>query len=1256
MKFKDLLEIEYVIDLFANAINTENILELIRLASCYSVAWATIKSEKLIDIDNELLLLAELPKKNIDLVKSIFLYLLANRAYTKGDFSLSVKYFKSAKKIIAKSESAESEIIVHKIIQSFILAGWGRLLITRGRVRQAQALFNKAIESYSENLIAKVQIARLLNRKKCDIELDKIRNNIYESEKALLSKIETTPYSEFEVKWHCSDIKFACRDTVMAEAGYEGCNPRSKNITKDNPYDLFRIGAALGLARIYKKKAQEALESNDFKMLDIATKRQLRFYGWAESHIVEHSAYHLNGLGNFYFYLGDYQKAEQFFKKAIALNPEYVKAKCRLADVMYAVGSYHLAEELYNKVLELNPNSAEALSGLGFIYLLRGNTEYAKQHFEKAITDFPRYSKAALGLASIYIENGDYILALGKLNLVDDNDYLLAHVLSTKRKIYWQLGQHSKAIEAQKKAEEILSKRINNLQKLSKYESLKRSFDNEHYKNEDLLVRTGMGYLMMQSFRFESAFYHYARSILAYIARYKDVPVSVNETIGLVQTLACLGYTDAALEILELIISKRNEVEKEKQYNCRLYILAASLYISIGKYHEAKEYIDKASSLQPLYPPISNLIGILNFELGRYKRAAKDFFKASKLKYFNVNNCANNSEQANNESSYLSNLAIAEHMAGHPIEADVHINEAKKLSASNETILRNKIRMIETRDGPKAGLNLLNKEIDKCAEAETFVLAGVLCQQVALLIKDLRKDNNNEDSSNEVTRRSQLIHDSQQYLKKATSIANDSQFMITPRAAKSLNFYIDYLNNNADTFKDQTRISRIKEVLSFEHLDKCPQLTENKVMLAFANLAIDNISGALLICRNALENTYDKEEKYVHRLLPSSSIYFLLRFIEALAYRQQGEFDVAEYHLELIKKDLNKVLGFKRTYWLSFYRLKVQKDLSSKVADRITEKAQKLQAITFNQIGVIKAEMMNKVPLAVFGRCAGLYFNKSSQLDPDLAAAEHNRTAFLKIRRRKQNVALLVMAVVSVLILLIMYPVREGLFNTVSTAKLADGWRQSPFLTSIIIIYGLIIVGIIQRLLMTSVAWFISRKVKSRHKMRLLASKYEFNTLVAWVMIACLMPIFISWGYLASQTLIFKELPFAPKITKLAKNEFIKDSIKSMPGMTYLEPLIDRSTLKSIGTSYQLFLINNTKLAVAVFTAYLTAICYLLWLSKSPGLRLVLKRFKALGVEVDVDYKQFELNDIHFFPESLSALQEVQVLETYRTGNFTKDF
>ena len=94
-------------------------------------------------------------------------------------------------------------------------------------------------------------------------------------------------------------------------------------------------------------------------------------------------------LGNVNGWLGNMAEAEDSFRKALALQPDYADAHCSLGNALYSQGKAEQAVECYNTALRLNPDHSEARMNLGTALHFLGRSHEAEESYRSSINQRP---------------------------------------------------------------------------------------------------------------------------------------------------------------------------------------------------------------------------------------------------------------------------------------------------------------------------------------------------------------------------------------------------------------------------------------------------------------------------------------------------------------------------------------------------------------------------------------------------------------------------------------------------------------------------------------------------------------------------------------------------------------------------------------------------------------------------------------------------------------------------------------------------
>lgn len=151
--------------------------------------------------------------------------------------------------------------------------------------------------------------------------------------------------------------------------------------------------------------------------------------------------------GIIYYALKDYDKAENYYKKAIEEDKEYTQARYNLCGLYLTVKKYdkaieqcliaaedplyqarasaytnlgiahfrkgdvNTAKKYYDRALDINPSLVYAHNELGKLYLSIGDEKKAINEFKLAISGYEEYDEAYFNLGTAYLKKGDKLSA-----------------------------------------------------------------------------------------------------------------------------------------------------------------------------------------------------------------------------------------------------------------------------------------------------------------------------------------------------------------------------------------------------------------------------------------------------------------------------------------------------------------------------------------------------------------------------------------------------------------------------------------------------------------------------------------------------------------------------------------------------------------------------------------------------------------------------------------------------------------------------
>jgi len=94
--------------------------------------------------------------------------------------------------------------------------------------------------------------------------------------------------------------------------------------------------------------------------------------------------------GNLAAIRGDMTQANEFYRRAVAVDPVNAQARAFLASSLAGLGHYAEAREEYERVIELNPSAPNSHASVGVCYLLEGKFEEAAAAAQQDAADWAR--------------------------------------------------------------------------------------------------------------------------------------------------------------------------------------------------------------------------------------------------------------------------------------------------------------------------------------------------------------------------------------------------------------------------------------------------------------------------------------------------------------------------------------------------------------------------------------------------------------------------------------------------------------------------------------------------------------------------------------------------------------------------------------------------------------------------------------------------------------------------------------------------
>jgi tetratricopeptide (TPR) repeat protein len=114
-----------------------------------------------------------------------------------------------------------------------------------------------------------------------------------------------------------------------------------------------------------------------------------------------HLDYEINKeLGECYLFMGDLEKAEEYYSKAVTSNGVHPDPYMGLATIAVHKGELEKAMEFYQKAFSIEPTD-RSLAGMGLIESERGEQAKAFEHYQAALDKNPENMVALFGMVQI---------------------------------------------------------------------------------------------------------------------------------------------------------------------------------------------------------------------------------------------------------------------------------------------------------------------------------------------------------------------------------------------------------------------------------------------------------------------------------------------------------------------------------------------------------------------------------------------------------------------------------------------------------------------------------------------------------------------------------------------------------------------------------------------------------------------------------------------------------------------------------------
>lgn len=165
------------------------------------------------------------------------------------------------------------------------------------------------------------------------------------------------------------------------------------------------------------------------------------------------------GAASVYQALDKSKQAEETYRRAIAMRPQYSRNYSLLGTFFVTQGQYDNAAEMFSKVISISPDSFRGYSNLGGIQIYEGRYPQAVSTLEKSIA-IRKTSGALSNLGTAYFHLREFDKAAKAFSEAigfDQNNYPLWGNLADA---YYYGGHHSQAIASYTKAAELATQQL----------------------------------------------------------------------------------------------------------------------------------------------------------------------------------------------------------------------------------------------------------------------------------------------------------------------------------------------------------------------------------------------------------------------------------------------------------------------------------------------------------------------------------------------------------------------------------------------------------------------------------------------------------------------------------------------------------------------------------------------------------------------------------------------------------------------------
>lgn len=292
---------------------------------------------------------------------------------------------------------------------------------------------------------------------------------------------------------------------------------------------------------------------------------------------------------------GKYEKAIETFRKAGDSKGNWVNIYYPLAVTYEKLEKYPEAVEMYRHLSEIYPEAFEVHRKVGEFLCMMGDFKQAREFIDKAVKLEPEYIEGYIMLGNYLLNNEDYQEAINVYKEVIKTNPELAAVYHNLGTAYYNCGMKEEALEEYKKAIGL------NENDYKSYYNLGVILD-EIGEKEDAVLRFEHCLDIKPDFHEASnnlaivlcSLEKYDEAIDTYIKALQYNPTNHELYFNLAMTLECQGREEHAEELY-------NKIIKMKPDFCDAYFNLASIKCSKGDLKDAEDYLRKVVDCEPGY-------------------------------------------------------------------------------------------------------------------------------------------------------------------------------------------------------------------------------------------------------------------------------------------------------------------------------------------------------------------------------------------------------------------------------------------------------------------------------------------------------------------------------------------------------------------------------------------------------------------------------------------------------------------------------